>query len=125
MRAGHGAQCGVLARNCKGLLPESSVLPGVLFGDGETAQDQWHRFREQARMQQQAHLLILGEHPLHRPSLSHWFQASVSKSPDWLSLSASSISRLSGRLQFVPHVLVASEDGGRALRGRQGTLAVY
>lgn len=45
--------------------------------------------------------------------------------PDWLSLSASSISRLSGRLQFVPHVLVASEDGGRALRGRQGTLAVY
>lgn len=31
--------------------------------------------------------------------------------PDWL-LSASSISRLSGRLQFVPHVLAASEDGG-------------
>lgn len=32
--------------------------------------------------------------------------------PDWLLLSASSISRLSGRLQFVPHVLAASEDGG-------------
>lgn len=69
---------------------------------GEEAQNQQLRLPEQVRMQQQAPLLILGNtlytllpHPIGPEQACPPMAV-----PDWLSLSASPISRLSGRLQF-------------------------
>ena len=58
-------------------------------------------------MLQQAHLLILKEHLHPHPLVpsKHVLQEAV---PNWLSFSASPISRLSGRLQFGPHVEVTA-----------------
>lgn len=79
MRAGQGAQCGVLARNVKACrLSSPSCLASPLGTVGEKAQGQQHRFWAQVRRQQQALLLIiLGERPFYPSPSSHWSRAST------------------------------------------------
>lgn len=97
-------------KNC--FLSPPSCLMSSLGAVGENLQNQWLRLQEQVRMQQTAHLLVLGECPLYPlathillvPS-KHVFQVAVS---NWLVLSMATISSLSGRLSVWPSCCVTS-----------------
>ena len=87
------------------VLPESFDLSGVPLGNSGCGLNQWLRLQEQVRMLQKSCLFsgftLYTLYPIGPKQAV--FKVAVH---DWLSLSASPISRLSGRLQFGPHAEV-------------------
>lgn len=70
------------------------------------------RFREQGAGENESSIINSWGKPFIPSTVSHWSQAGESSKtavPYWLSLSASPISRFSGRLQFGPRAEVTSE----------------